>query len=128
MKGQVFTVAKLHYVNGVVYEVAKKGTTNLQALADLSAHTTKSGKVKHPLVRVRTLARFAEGVGLIELYEKNKLKITALGKQYAEARSDERWQISKEQQKIIGKYIISDYYRTETIYAITTLFELIKKG
>ena len=71
MKGQVFTVAKLHYVNGVVYEVAKKGTTDLQTLADLSAQTTKSGKAKHPLVRVRTLARLAEGIGLIEIFEKN---------------------------------------------------------
>ena len=67
MKGQVFTIAKLHYINGVVYEVAKRGITDLQALAGLSAHTTKSGKVKHPLVRVRTLARFAEGLGLIEI-------------------------------------------------------------
>lgn len=128
MKGQVFTVAKLHYVNGVVYEVAKRITTDLQTLADLSAQTTKSGKAKHPLVRVRTLARLAEGIGLIEIFEKDKVKITALGTQYAEARSGEKWNISKEQQKILGKYIISDYYRTETIYAITTLFELYKKG
>ena len=62
MKGQVFTVAKLHYINGVVYEVAKRGTTDIQTLADLSKHTTKSGNVKHPKVRVRTLARLAEGV------------------------------------------------------------------
>ena len=128
MKGQVFTVAKLHYVNGVVYEVAKKGTTDLQTLADLSAQTTKSGKVKHPLVRVRTLARLAEGIGLIEIFEKNKVKITALGKQYADARSGEKWHLSEKQQRILGKYIISDYYRTETIYSITTLFELYKKG
>ena len=25
MKGQVFTIAKLDYVNGVVYEIAKQG-------------------------------------------------------------------------------------------------------
>jgi hypothetical protein len=128
MKGQVFTIAKLHYINGVVYEVGKRGTTDLQALADLSAHTTKSGKVKHPLVRVRTLARFAEGLGLIEIIDKSQVRITALGKQYAEARSDERWQLSKGQQEILGRYIISDYYRTETIYSIATLFELYKKG
>jgi len=128
MKGQAFTVAKLHYVNGAVYEVARQGTTDLQALANLSAQTTKSGKVKHPLVRVRTLARLAEGIGLIEIFDRNKVKITALGRQYTEARSGEKWNISKEQQKILGKYIISDYYRTETIYSINTLFELCKKG
>jgi hypothetical protein len=127
-KGQVFTIAKLHYINGVVYEVAKRGTTDLHALADLSAFTTKSGKVKHPLVRVRTLARFAEGLGLIEIIDKGQVQITSLGKQYAEARSDERWELSKSQQEILGRYIISDYYRTETIYSIATLFELYKKG
>jgi 5-methylcytosine-specific restriction protein A len=128
MKGQVFTVAKLHYINGVVYEVAKQGTTDLQELARLSAQTTKSGKAKHPLVRVRTLARLAEGVGLIKIFNKNKVQITELGKQYAENRSKERWIISKEQQQILGKYIISDFYRTGTIYSIATLFELCKKG
>jgi hypothetical protein len=41
MKGQVFAVAKLHYLNGVVHEVAERGTTDLQTLAKLSAQTTK---------------------------------------------------------------------------------------
>lgn len=68
MKGQVFTVAKLHYINDVVYEVAKRDNTDIQTLADLSQHTTKSGKAKHPMVRVRTLARLAEGVGLVEIF------------------------------------------------------------
>lgn len=128
MKGQVFTVAKLHYINGVVYETAKRGTTDLQTLADLVAQTTKSGNAKHPLVRVRTLARLAEGVGLIRLFNHNEVEITELGKQYTLNRSKEKWSISKEQQHILGKYIISDYYRTETIYSIATLFELYKKG
>ncbi len=128
MKGQVFTVGKMHYINGVVYEVAKQGTTDLQKLADLSVQTTKSGKAKHPLVRVRTLARLAEGVGLVIIFNKNSIKITTLGRQYVEAGSGEKWSISKEQQIILGKFIISDCYRTETIYSITTLFELCKKG
>ncbi|MDP6749276.1 MAG: HNH endonuclease signature motif containing protein [Candidatus Poribacteria bacterium] len=128
MKGQVFTVAKLHYINGVVYEVAKWKTTDLQKLADLSVQTTKSGKAKHPLVRVRTLARFAEGLGLIELFGKNRVKITTLGNQYAEARSGEKWSLSREQQNILGKFIISDYSRTETIYSRTTLLKLCKRG
>jgi hypothetical protein len=128
MKGQVFTVAKLHYINGVVYEVAKRDTTDIQTLADLSQHTTKRGKAKHPMVRVRTLARLAEGVGLVEIFNKHKMKITNLGRQYAEKRSTNQWEISKEQQKILGHYIIADSYRSETIYSIATLFELCKKG
>ena len=72
MKGQVFTVAKLHYINGVVYEVANRGTTDIETLANLSSQPTKSGKAKHPMVRVRTLARLAEGVGLIEIFNKKK--------------------------------------------------------
>ena len=64
MKGQVFTIAKLHYVNGVVYFVAQKSITDLSTLAQHSTETTKSGNVKHPKVRVRTLVRFAEGLGL----------------------------------------------------------------
>lgn len=128
MKGQVFTVAKLHYINGVVYEVAKRDTTDIQTLADLSQITTKSGKVKHPAVRVRTLVRLAEGVGLVEIFNKNKVIITNLGRQYAENRSNDQWKISKEQQKILRQHIISDSYRSGAIYSIATLFELCKKG
>ena len=40
-EGQVFTVAKLHYINGVVYLAAQKGTTGLQTLADNYTETTK---------------------------------------------------------------------------------------
>ena len=69
MKGQVFTIAKFHYVNGVVYFVASKGKTHLQTLAENFKQTTKSGDVKHPLVRVRTLARLAEGVGLLTNFQ-----------------------------------------------------------
>jgi len=94
----------------------------------LSVQTTKSGMAKHPLVRVRTLARLAEGLGLVKIFNKNSIKITTLGNQYAEARSGEKWSISKEQQQILGKFIISDCYRTETIYSIATLFELCKRG
>jgi 5-methylcytosine-specific restriction protein A len=32
-EGQVFTVGKIHYINGVVYLTAQKGTTDLQTLA-----------------------------------------------------------------------------------------------
>lgn len=49
MKGQVFTVAKIHYINGVVYGTAQKGTLDLQILANRYKETTKSGNVKHPL-------------------------------------------------------------------------------
>jgi hypothetical protein len=82
MKGQVFTVAKFHYVNGVVYFTAKKGKTDLQTIADNYRQTTKSGDVKHPLVRVRTLARLAEGVGLVTLAKGGDVEITPLGKKY----------------------------------------------
>jgi len=128
MKGQVFTVAKIHYVNGVVYLTARKRSTDLQTLADNYKETTKSGKAKYPLVRVRTLARLAEGIGLLLIYDKNKVEITELGKAYYEARSDDKWSLSKSQQEILCRHILSDYYRTETIYSITTLFRLYKSG
>jgi hypothetical protein len=128
MKGQVFTVAKLHYINGVVYLTATKGTTDLQTLADNYAETTKSGNVKHPMVRVRTLARLAEGLGLIAISKTKKVKITDLGKDYYDARSSDKWSLSKSQQKMLSRHILSDYYRTETIYSISSLFELYKRG
>ena len=128
MKGQVFTVAKLHYINGVVYQTANEGTTTLQTLANNYKETTKSGKVKHPLVRVRTLARLAKGLGLIDISKKGKVKITDLGRDYFNARGSNKWSLSISQKKILGGYILSDYYRTETIYSITILFELIKNG
>lgn len=97
MKGQVFTVAKIHYINGVVYFTARKEVTNLQALADNYAETTKSGSVKHPLVRVRTLARLAQGIGLITISNKKTVVITDLGKKYYDARLKYKWSLSKTQ-------------------------------
>jgi hypothetical protein len=128
MKGQVFTIAKLHYINGVVYSVAGKSLTDLQTLADEYKDTTKSGNVMHPLIRVRTLARLAEGIGLVTIFQKNRVDITELGRAYYAARSNNKWELSKDQQKILCDYILSDYYRTDTIYAITTLFRLVKSG
>jgi hypothetical protein len=75
MKGQVFTVAKLHYINGVVYFTAEQGDTDLTTLASKFVETTKSGDVKHPKERVRTLIRFAEGLGLLTRPDKERVKI-----------------------------------------------------
>jgi len=90
MEGQVFTVAKLHYVNGVVYEVAGQSTTDFRTLATLSDQTTKSGKVKTPLSLVRTLTHLADRIGLFEIIEKDKVTITTLGKRYSNARSNNK--------------------------------------
>jgi hypothetical protein len=128
MKGQVFTVAKIHYVNGVVYFTAQKGKTSLKTLAEHYQKTTKSGDVKHPLVRVRTLARLAEGLGLLTISKDKNVLISDLGKAYTDARLSNKWSLSKEQKELLGNYILSDHYRTETIYSITTLFRLYKSG
>ena len=84
-EGQVFTVGKIHYINGVVYLTAQKGTTDLQTLAENYTETTKSGDVKHPLDRVRTLARLAEGIGLLTISKDRSVEITTLGKKYYSA-------------------------------------------
>ena len=76
MKGQVFTIAKLHYVNGVVYYIARANSTSLDALAENAIETTKSGTAKHPKTRVRTLVRFAEGLGLVTRPSKEIVQIT----------------------------------------------------
>ena len=55
MKGQVYTIAKLHYVNGVVNFVASKKSTNLDSLAQNASETTNKGTAKHLKARVRTL-------------------------------------------------------------------------
>ena len=128
MDGQVFTIAKLHYINGVVYLTADKETTDLDTLANNYQNTTKSGDVKHPLVRVRTLARFAEGLGLLDMSLDKTVTITDLGRQYYQLRADEKWSVSKYQAQLHRDYIWSDTKRTETIYSITTLFNLIKSG
>ena len=128
MDGQVFTIAKLHYINGVVYFTADKETTDLDTLANNYQNTTKSGDVKHPLVRVRTLARFAEGLGLLDMSQDKTVTITDLGRQYYQLRADEKWSVSKYQAQLLRDYIWSDTQRTETIYSITTLFNLIKSG
>jgi 5-methylcytosine-specific restriction protein A len=128
MKGQVFTVTKLHYINGVVYFAARQGATNLQTIADNYRETTKSGDVKHPLVRVRTLARLAEGIGLIKISKGNRVEITALGKRYYDARSSDKWVLSEAQKELLCKHILADENRTGTIYSITSLLNLRRSG
>jgi hypothetical protein len=64
----MFTVAKLHYVNGVVYFAAQEGDTDLATLAKHSAETTKSGNVKHPMACIRTLVRIGFAVILALLF------------------------------------------------------------
>ena len=127
-EGQVFTVGKIHYINGVVYLTAQKGTTDLQTLAENYTETTKSGDVKHPLDRVRTLARLAEGIGLLTISKDRSVEITTLGKKYYSARVNNKWSLSKSQQQLLCNHILSDYNRTKTIYSITTLFQLCRSG
>ncbi|BCG46789.1 hypothetical protein GEOBRER4_n1602 [Citrifermentans bremense] len=127
MKGQVFTVAKLHYINGVVFKAAESRSTTIETLAGSYPETTKSGNAKHPEKRVRDLVRLAAGVGLLTL-DKHKVDITELGQRYYHARSPLKWGLSDKQRVILQQYILEDPYRTETIYAITTLLFLTKAG
>jgi predicted HNH restriction endonuclease len=127
MKGQVFTVAKLHYINGVVYQVADEGTTSLQVLAKNSATTTKSGDVQHPVVRVRTLARFAEGLGLVT-FDGTTIGITELGVKYSAARAPAKWSLSDGQMALLKEHILSQPSKTPTTHAISSLLHLIEQG
>jgi len=128
MKGQVFTIAKLHYVNGVVYHTAKVGSTDLATLALHSSETTKSGNVKHPLTRVRTLVRFAEGLSLLNRPDRDNVHITNLGKKYFDLRSKEKWSLSTEQKELLREHIFSDPARTPTIHSIAAIFSLVQQG
>jgi len=128
MLGQVFTVAKLHYINGVVYFTAQEGGTDIETLAQHSAETTKSGNVKHPRVRVQTLLRLAEGVGLIVRQGRAKVQITELGRRYYEARAKDKWSLSPRQQELLRNHILSDPSRSPTIHSIKSLLALVKKG
>jgi 5-methylcytosine-specific restriction enzyme A len=128
MDGQVFTIAKLHYINGVVYFTARENNAEVKILADHFAETTKSGDVMHPAERVRTLARLAVGVGLLDRVGKVQFKITELGKKYYEARAEEKWSLSESQKALLREYIISNPSKTPTIHSITSLFSLVKEG
>jgi 5-methylcytosine-specific restriction enzyme A len=128
MKGQVYTVAKLHYFNGAVYFIAERDITDLSTLAENYEKTTISGRAKHPKVRVRTLVRLAEGLGLVELSENEKVKISDLGMKYYKARSKEKWEISDKQGSLLRDYILSNPSRTPVIHCITSLYYLVKQG
>lgn len=127
-QGQVFTVAKFHYVNGVVYFTASEGRTDIATLAKHSAETTKSGDVKHPEVRVRTIMRLAEGVGLVRRIGRSGVEITDLGKKYYQSRAKEKWSLSEQQQEILRERILSNPSATPTIHAIRSLLDLVQKG
>ena len=105
MKGQVYTIAKLHYVNGVVNFVASKKSTNLDSLAQNASETTKKGTAKHPKARVRTLVRFAEGIGLLDRLSKENVQMTDLGKEYYKARGEEKWDLSTKQREILRNHV-----------------------
>ncbi len=126
--GQVFTVAKLHYINGVVYFIAHNNSSDVKTLADNSAETTKSGDVMHPVERVRTLARLAEGVGLLDRVGKTQFTITDLGRKYYEARSEDKWSLSEPQKVLLREYILSNPSKTPTIHSIISLLMLVKQG
>lgn len=128
MKGQVFTIAKLHYVNGVVYFTAQEGCTDLATLAKHSSETTKSGNVKHPMVRVRMLVRLAEGLGLIVRQGKENVQISELGNRYYEAKARDKWRLSSHQKEILRDHILSNPSNTPTIHAVTSLLSLVKQG
>lgn len=128
MRGQVYTIAKLHYVNGIVYFVAKKRSTDISTLAKNSAETTKSGNVKHPRIRVRTLVRFAEGLGLLIRDGKEFVEISDLGRKYYDARTKDKWILSNRQKELLREYILADPTRSPTIHAITSLLSLVQDG
>ncbi len=128
MDGQVFTVGKLHYVNGVVYFSAQKEKTDLATLAEHHAETTKSGNVKHPKTRVSTLVRMAEGLGLVTLSNRQQVQITGLGQEYFRNRAKDRWSLSGSQQDLLRNHILASPECSPTIYAITSLLALIKQG
>jgi 5-methylcytosine-specific restriction endonuclease McrA len=128
VKGQVFTVAKLHYINGVVYFVAQEESTDLTTLAKHSTETTKSGNVKHPKVRVRTLVRFAHGLGLVERPNKDTVRITQLGRDYYESRLKDKWSLSSNQRGILRSHVLSDQAQSPTTHSIVSLLSLVKRG
>jgi len=127
-KGQVFTVAKLHYINGLMFFIAQRQSADVKTLADNYVETTKSGDVKHPAVRVRTLARLAEGVGLLDRVGKSHFSITDLGRRYYEARGEEVWSLSESQKLLLREHIISNPSKTPTIHSIVSLLSLVKEG
>lgn len=128
MEGQVFTVAKLHYIHGVVYFTALEGSTDLATLAEHSGETTKSGKAKHPMHRVRELVRFAVGIGLIRKIGKSGIEITELGRKYSQLRAEEKWSLSKQQKEILREHILSNPSASQTIHSIASLLGLVEGG
>jgi 5-methylcytosine-specific restriction enzyme A len=128
MKGQVFTIAKLHYVNGVVYHVAETGKTTLSALVALSAETTPSGRVKHPKHRISMLTRFAEGLGLVTVTKDGIVKPTELGKRFYEHRANQKWVLSNQQKGIVRNHVLTYSPPTPTVHSLRSLTKLIQEG
>ncbi|MFC1549608.1 HNH endonuclease, partial [Nitrospirota bacterium] len=75
-----------------------------------------------------TLARLAEGIGLIDFKDKTNILITDLGKEYYDARSEDVWSISTGQQALLREYILANPSLSETMYAISSLFDLVRAG
>ena len=126
--GQVFSIAKLHYINGVVYFTAEIGETDLFTLAKHFEQTTKSGDVKHPEKRVGDLVRFAEGLGLVDGHGKAKIIISEIGKRFFASKADDKWSLSSRQKEILRNHILSNPSGSETIFSITSLLSLVQNG
>lgn len=126
-KCQVFTVYDIRYVNGVVYFAASAGGTDIPTLAKHSAETTKSGDVKHPEARVRTLVRLAEGIGLLTR-SGNAVRVTEFGRRFYAARASGLWEFSDAQKAMLRDHITADPERTPTIRSISRMLTLVRQG
>ncbi|SDG73405.1 HNH endonuclease [Propionivibrio dicarboxylicus] len=127
MKGQVFTVAKLHYINGVVYCVADLKGADIATLARHNDLTTKSGSAKHPAVRVRTLVRFAAGLGLLDATG-DQVKTTDLGALFCAARTVDTWEMTDRQKEMLRHHLDENPQGTATLHSLSSLLRLVKGG
>lgn len=128
MQGQTFTIGKIHYINGLVYVIARQDKIDVATLKNNSAEIIKSGRAQHPMDRIRMLARLAEGIGLISKLDNKQYAITDLGKRYYEARDSNPWCLSSTQKTLLRNHILSHPSDTRALFAISTLLRLVNAG
>lgn len=124
IRGKVPPVAKLYYINGLVYHVAKKGKTTMEKAFRNRDETVKSGDAEN-IIWIERLSRFAEALDLI-IIDDRVLTITERGKIYFESRDEEDpWRITEDQAKILREYVREDITRNDVVYSINTLLRLL---
>jgi len=123
-----YTMLKLSYAQGVVQYMGERAPRSipLQELAEHQSIVLRSGDAKHPLERVRQVARAFEELGLVSI-EANAVSLTPLGIEYYSHMEADIWNLSQRQIDIIRDQIANPALQTELVHVLRMAVDIVEE-